>query len=57
MGKDTKELQIRYGGNLHVDVAYQYLLYFEEDDNVLCDIAHKYRTGKMLTGEINFYSI
>jgi len=51
-GKDTKELHQLYGGNLHIDVAYQYLLYFEEDDKILSEIAHKYRSGKMLTGDI-----
>jgi tryptophanyl-tRNA synthetase len=27
-GKDTRELQKRYGANLHVNMCYQYLTYF-----------------------------
>jgi transposase len=33
-------------------MAYQYLRFFLEDDEQLADIAEKYSTGKMLTGEI-----
>lgn len=51
-GKDTKQLQMKYGANLHVDVAYQYLLYFCDDEERMKNIAHDYRSGKMLTGEI-----
>lgn len=51
-GKETLELHKKYGGNLNVDVSYQYLLYFCDDDLVLRDIAHKYRSGEMLSGEI-----
>ena len=51
-GKETIELHRKYGGNLNVDVSYQYLLYFCHDDNIMRDIAHKYTNGEMLSGEI-----
>lgn len=35
-----------------VDISYQYLRFFLEDDEKLKEIAEKYSTGKMLTGEI-----
>ncbi|MBE7181084.1 MAG: tryptophan--tRNA ligase, partial [Terriglobus roseus] len=51
-GQETLELQRKLGGNPDVDVAYQYLTYFEDDDAKLADIATKYRAGEMLTGEL-----
>ena len=51
-GQDTKELQQKYGGNLEIDVAYQYLLFFLDDDIKLKNIAQEYSSGKMLTSEI-----
>ena len=51
-GKDTLELHKKYGGNLNVDVSFQYLLYFCDDDALMKDIAGKYRSGEMLSGEI-----
>ena len=40
------------GGNLAVDVPYQYLTFFLEDDAELAAIGDAYRSGAMLTGEI-----
>jgi len=40
------------GANLEVDVPYQYLTYFLEDDERLAQIRAEYGSGKMLTGEI-----
>lgn len=40
------------GGNLVVDIAYQYLLYFMEDDEELKRIANEYSSGRMKTSEI-----
>lgn len=51
-GQDTLELHRKLGGDLDTDVAYQYLMYFEPDDDRLREIAHKYRSGKMTSGEI-----
>lgn len=35
-----------------VDIAYQYLKFFLEDDERLAEIGDKYEKGKMLTGEV-----
>ena len=51
-GKTTLEQHRELGGNLAVDVSYQYLLYFCDDDTRMKEIAHNYRSGKMLSGEI-----
>lgn len=51
-GRETKEEQEKYGGNPDIDVAYQYLTYFEDDDAKLATIAEDYRSGKMLTGQL-----
>jgi len=40
------------GADLNVDVSYQYLTFFLEDDARLAQIAQDYGTGKMLTGEV-----
>ena len=37
-GRDTMEEHRRYGGNPDVDVSYQYLTFFLEDDNRLAQI-------------------
>ena len=37
-GRDTKEEHRKYGGNTEVDVSYQYLTFFLEDDAKLADI-------------------
>ena len=52
-GQTTIEEHRAKGGNPDVDVAYQYLRYFfEEDDNKLEKIREDYVSGKLLTGEI-----
>ncbi|MEM0272526.1 MAG: tryptophan--tRNA ligase [Thermoprotei archaeon] len=52
-GQPTAELHRKYGANLDVDVAYQWLYYlFEEDDSEIRRIAEDYSSGKMLTGEV-----
>ena len=51
-GRDTIEEHRKYGANLDVDVSYQYLTFFLEDDAELADITEKYRTGKLLTYEV-----
>ena len=35
-----------------VDISYQYLRFFLEDDERLAEIENKYGSGKMLTGEV-----
>lgn len=51
-GGDTKENHIKYGGNLHIDVSYQYLLYFMDDDVELSKIANDYKLGKLMSSEL-----
>jgi tryptophanyl-tRNA synthetase len=51
-GGETLELHRKYGGNLMVDVAYQYLIYFLDDDTQLEHIAKEYSSGRMTSGEI-----
>ncbi|CAG8553292.1 8963_t:CDS:10 [Cetraspora pellucida] len=51
-GGDTLELHKLHGGNPDVDVAYQYLAVFLDDDVELADIYKKYKAGEMMTGEL-----
>lgn len=51
-GGETKKLHQLNGANLTVDVAYQYLLYFMDDDVELARIATEYGSGRMMTSEI-----
>ncbi|XP_072167724.1 tryptophan--tRNA ligase, cytoplasmic-like [Diadema setosum] len=40
------------GGNCDVDISYQYLSFFLEDDVRLAEIKEEYSSGRMLTGEL-----
>jgi tryptophanyl-tRNA synthetase len=51
-GGATVEEQRARGANLEVDVSFQYLRFFLEDDDRLAEIATNYASGKMLTGEV-----
>lgn len=51
-GKATVEEHRKYGADLEIDIPYNYLRFFCEDDKQLDDIAHKYKKGEMLTGEV-----
>ncbi|KAH8602237.1 tryptophanyl-tRNA synthetase-like protein [Bisporella sp. PMI_857] len=51
-GQETEELQREKGGDPDVDVAFQYLVFFLEDDDELERIRIAYRKGEMLTGEL-----
>jgi tryptophanyl-tRNA synthetase len=51
-GQETLELHRELGGNPDIDVPYQYLSYFEDDDEKLKKFAEEYRTGEMLTGDM-----
>lgn len=51
-GRETAEEQRRLGGDPDVDVAYQYLTFFMEDDAELEAIRLNYKSGEMLTGEL-----
>ena len=51
-GKDNIEEHRKYGADLSVDVAYEYLRYMLEDDQLLAEIGEKYGKGELLTGEV-----
>jgi tryptophanyl-tRNA synthetase len=45
-GQETKKLQEELGANLDVDVSYQWLRFFLEDDDELAKIGESYGSGK-----------
>ncbi len=51
-GRVSVEEHREHGGNADVDVSYQYLTYFMDDDEELERIRTQYTTGQMLTGEL-----
>lgn len=51
-GGDTVEKHRQFGGNCDVDVSFQYLTFFLDDDDELERIRTEYSSGRMLTGEI-----
>jgi len=52
-GQPTVEEHRRLGGDPDKDVAYQYMMFFfEEDDEYLAEINSRYRAGDLLAGEM-----
>jgi len=51
-GQASIEEHRKKGGNPYVDVSYQWLMFFEEDDKKLKKIEEDYKSGKLLTGEL-----
>lgn len=51
-GQQTLELHRQLGGNPEVDVAYQYMKFFKDDDEFLKDCHDRYKTGEILSGEM-----
>ena len=51
-GQETAEEQRRLGGNPDVDVSFNYLRHFLEDDERLKMVEEDYRAGRMMTGEL-----
>ena len=51
-GRDTLEEHRKHGGNPDIDVSYQWLTFFEEDDNKLKKIYDDYKSGSLLSGEL-----
>ena len=52
-GQPDIEEHRKKGGNPDIDVSYQYLrIFFEQDDKRLKEIHDDYKSGKMLTGEL-----
>jgi len=57
-GQATLEEHREKGGNPDIDVCFQYLkFFFEEDDDKLKKLEEDYRSGKLLTGELKQYTI
>jgi tryptophanyl-tRNA synthetase len=56
-GQPTIEEHRRLGGNPDIDVSYQWLRFFEEDDEKLKEIYNDYKKGKLLSGEIKKLAI
>jgi len=51
-GQDTAEKQRALGGRADIDVPFQYLTFFLEDDDELERIRTEYESGQLMTGEI-----
>lgn len=51
-GQETEAMQREKGADTNVDVAYQWLNFFLEDDEELERIGVAYRRGELLTGEV-----
>lgn len=51
-GQVSVEDHRRLGGNPDVDVAYQYLSFFKDDDAYLKEVYDGYKKGEILTGEL-----
>jgi tryptophanyl-tRNA synthetase len=51
-GQPTVEEHRKKGGNPEIDVSYQWLTFFEEDDKKLEQIYKDYKSGKLLSGEL-----
>ncbi len=51
-GRDTVEEHRKSGGDPDIDVAYQWLTFFEEDDEKLKRVYDDYRSGSLLSGEL-----
>jgi tryptophanyl-tRNA synthetase len=51
-GQDTLAEHRKKGGNTEVDVSYQWLRFFEEDDRKLKKIHDNYKSDKLLSGEL-----
>ncbi|ODQ48780.1 hypothetical protein PICMEDRAFT_29905 [Pichia membranifaciens NRRL Y-2026] len=51
-GQVTSEDHRRLGGNPDVDVAFQYLSFFKDDDKLLEETYNSYKKGDLLSGEM-----
>lgn len=51
-GRDTAEEHRIHGGDPSVDVAFQYLRFFLEDDQLLLKYEQGYKSGSILSGEM-----
>ncbi|KAH8117629.1 tryptophanyl-tRNA synthetase [Phellopilus nigrolimitatus] len=51
-GKETEEEHRKLGGDPDVDISYQYLSFFLDDDDELQKIYDDYKAGTLLTGQL-----
>lgn len=51
-GKDTLKEHRKKGGDPDIDISYQWLTFFEEDDKKLKKIYDDYKSGSLLSGEL-----
>ena len=51
-GQPTIEEHRKKGGNPDIDISFQWLRYFEEDDDKLAQIHKDYKSGELLSGEL-----
>ncbi len=51
-GGVTLEEHKKHGGNVEIDIPFQYLRFFMEDDGKVEDIRVRYSKGEIMTGEI-----
>jgi tryptophanyl-tRNA synthetase len=51
-GQETAELHAQLGGNPDVDVSYQYLRFFLDDDDELSTLESSYRAGTLSTSAL-----
>ncbi|VDN54141.1 unnamed protein product [Dracunculus medinensis] len=56
-GRDTVEEHRKFGGNCEVDISFQFLRYFMEDDDKLENIRKLYTSGDLLSGELKALAI
>jgi len=57
-GRDTLAEHRKFGGNPDIDISFQYLkMFFEQDDKKLEEIEKNYKSGKILSGELKSYLI
>jgi tryptophanyl-tRNA synthetase len=55
-GKDNLVDHQKYGGDIRIDICYQYLTFFLEDDLKLNEIAEAYTSGRLSSGELKEYT-
>lgn len=51
-GGETLEEHRANGANLEVDVPFQWLTFFLDDDETIAHVAEEYGSGRMTTGEV-----
>lgn len=57
-GRESVEAHRKHGGDPEADVAYQLLFaFFEPDDKTVERLAHEYRSGELLSGELKAHAV